>query len=50
MIIYIRPSYRKGDESEVKRNYLYNMHKTCNVVWQWDMANKDRQYKENAEK
>ena len=25
--------YRKRDESEVKRNYLYNMHKTCNVVW-----------------
>ena len=23
-------------------HYLYNMHKTCNVVWQWDMANKDR--------
>ena len=22
--------------------------KTCNVVWQWDMANKDRGYKENA--
>ena len=29
-----RPAYRKRDESEVKRNYLYNMHKTCNVVWQ----------------
>ena len=25
------------------------MHKTCNVVWQWDMANKGRGYKENAE-
>ena len=24
----------KRDESEDKRNYLYNMHKTCNVVWQ----------------
>ena len=24
----------KRDECEVKRNYLYNMHKTCNVVWQ----------------
>ena len=35
--------------SEVKRNYLYNMHKTCNVVWQWDMANKGRGYKENTE-
>ena len=30
----IRPAYRKRGESEVKRNYLYNMHKTCNVVWQ----------------
>ena len=29
-----RSAYRKRDESEVKRNYLYNMHKTCNVVWQ----------------
>ena len=29
-----RPVYRKRDESEVKRNHLYNMHKTCNVVWQ----------------
>ena len=29
-----RPAYRKRDESVVKRNYLYNMHKTCNVVWQ----------------
>ena len=26
-----RSAYRKRDESEVKRNYLYNMHKTCNV-------------------
>ena len=33
-----RPAYRKRDECEVKRNYLYNMHKTCNVVWQWDMV------------
>ena len=30
-------------------NNLYNMHKTCNVVWQWDMGNKDRGYKENTE-
>ena len=30
----LRSAYRKRDESEVKRNYLYNMHKTCNVVWQ----------------
>ena len=29
-----RSAYRKRDESEGKRNYLYNMHKTCNVVWQ----------------
>ena len=29
-----RYAYRKRDECEVKRNYLYNMHKTCNVVWQ----------------
>ena len=29
-----RSAYRKRDESEVKRNHLYNMHKTCNVVWQ----------------
>ena len=29
-----RPAYRKRDECEVKRNHLYNMHKTCNVVWQ----------------
>ena len=29
-----RPAYRKRDEFEGKRNYLYNMHKTCNVVWQ----------------
>ena len=29
-----RSAYRKRDECEVKRNYLYNMHKTCNVVWQ----------------
>ena len=35
-----RSAYRKRDESEVKRNYLYNMHKTWNVVWQWDMATK----------
>ena len=28
------PAYRERDEFEVKRNYLYNMHKTCNVVWQ----------------
>ena len=27
-----RSAYRKRDECEVKRNYLYNMHKTCNVV------------------
>ena len=44
-----RSAYRKRDESEDKRNHLYNMHKTCNVVWQWDMANKDRGYKENTE-
>ena len=25
------------------------MHKTCNVVWQWDLANKGRGYKENTE-
>ena len=30
----LRSAYRKRDECEVKRNYLYNMHKTCNVVWQ----------------
>ena len=29
-----RSAYRKRNESEVKRNYLYNMHMTCNVVWQ----------------
>ena len=29
-----RPAYRKRDESEGKRNYLYNIHKTYNVVWQ----------------
>ena len=27
-----RSAYRKRDESEVKRNYLYNIHKICNVV------------------
>ena len=27
-----RSAYRKSDE--VKRNHLYNIHKTCNVVWQ----------------
>ena len=39
----------KGMSLKSKNNYLYNMHKTCNVVWQWDMANKDRWYKESAE-
>ena len=29
-----RSAYRKRDESEGKRNHLYNMHKTCNVIWQ----------------
>ena len=29
-----RSAYSKRDECEVKSNYLYNMHKTCNVVWQ----------------
>ena len=31
--IHMQCSFER-DESEVKRNYLYNMHKICNVVWQ----------------
>ena len=26
-------AYRKRDESEVKRNYLYNMHKTIRMLY-----------------
>ena len=29
-----RSAYRKRAESEGKRNYLYNIYKTCNVIWQ----------------